>query len=103
MGWSDARRRDEIRRLMDTVQAKFQCSRLDAVTLVAHRTGSTVNTVQGWLSAVGTPEPGPKGKRPRSPPPWMILDILRYELGESGPVDLQQFLPGRKTRRKPAG
>jgi hypothetical protein len=100
MGWSDIRRRDEIRRLVDIIQAKYRCSRLDAVTLVARRTGSTVNTVQGWLSAVRSAEAATHGKRPRSPPPWTILDILRYELGESSPMDLRQFLPARGSRGK---
>jgi hypothetical protein len=94
MGWSDARRRDEMRRLVDAVQARYECSRIDAVTIIANRTGSAVNTVQGWLSEVTEL----KGKRPRSAPPWTILDILRYELGESDLMDLRHFLPSKKRK-----
>ena len=75
-GWSDEARRKEFARLFDLV-LESGLTRAEAKQVLANRLTIGVGSIDGWLS-----QPSSDGKtKPRRPPDWKTLDILRYELG----------------------
>lgn len=89
-GWSKARRRAEIHRILDHLVHEFGLSKAEANQLLANRTGLGINTVQGWASSRQTDANGQTTEPTRAPPDWMVLDVLRYELGLAPVRDLAQ-------------
>lgn len=86
-GWTEDERRIELERLIGVLQWQHDLTRTEALQAVANRFMTALNTVQGWVSKT---RDGERSKR--APPSWMVVEILRHEIEQTGMDGMEPYL-----------